>query len=180
MESGSNLLSEREEDAQFEPVVLHIESYEPLHWNEIEQCVIWEVKDTNQNRAFLRLNWQGIENNKIDELRFITQKNWDIRAITVQIDIYQQQLHLIPKTLWLKRELGIELFYLDFESVPRQKQSSKFMTAIREYMAKNSKIMRYLCQNLCWRSKLLVPFFLFLKHKVVLGVHNYLSANVKS
>lgn len=74
MESGSNLLSEREEDAQFEPVVLHIESYEPLHWNEIEQCVIWEVKDTNQNRAFLRLNWQGIENNKIDELRFITQK----------------------------------------------------------------------------------------------------------
>ncbi|HHR5847024.1 TPA: SWIM zinc finger family protein [Providencia alcalifaciens] len=137
--AAATFLSEREEDAQFEPVVLHIESYEPLHWNEIEQCVIWEVKDTNQNRAFLRLNWQGIENNKIDELRFITQKNWDIRAVTVQVDIYQQQLHLRPKTLWLKRELGIELFYLDFESVPRQKQSSKFMTAIREYMAKKQQ-----------------------------------------
>ncbi|MEQ5205062.1 SWIM zinc finger family protein, partial [Providencia rettgeri] len=111
------------DDAQFEPAVLHIDSYEPLHWNEIEQCVSWTVLDGNQNRAFLRLNWQGTENHKIEELRFITQKGWEISAVSVQVSVSQQQLQLTPKTLWLKKEQGIELFYLDFESVPRKKQS---------------------------------------------------------
>ncbi|HGN0867920.1 TPA: SWIM zinc finger family protein [Providencia alcalifaciens] len=127
------------DDTQFEPVVLHIDSYEPLHWNEIEQCVSWAVLDSHQNRAFLRLNWQGTENHKIEELRFITQKGWEISAVSVQVSVSQQQLQLTPKTLWLKKEQGIELFYLDFESVPRKKQSSKFMTSIAEYMAKKQQ-----------------------------------------
>lgn len=137
--AATNYFNELTDDTQFEPVVLHIDSYEPLHWNEIEQCVSWAVLDGNQNRAFLRLNWQGTENQKIEELRFITQKGWEISAVSVQVSVSQQQLQLTPKTLWLKKEQGIELFYLDFELVPRKKQASKFMTSIAEYMAKKQQ-----------------------------------------
>ncbi|WP_265497635.1 SWIM zinc finger family protein [Providencia rustigianii] len=132
-------LSNLAEEVQFEPIVLHIASYEPLQWNEIEQCVIWPVCDIYQNRVFLRLNWQGSENNQIEELRFITQKGWDIQAISLQANENQQHLQLIPKTLWLKKEQGIELFYLDFDAIPRKKQASQFMTTIAEYMAKKQR-----------------------------------------
>lgn len=127
------------QDNRFSPVLLHIDDYEPLYWDETEQCVLWAVTDTHKNRAFLRLNWQGSDDHKIEELRFITKQQWPICAVTVQVNHSQEAIQLVPKTLWLKKEHGIELFYLDFESSPRKKQRSGFFNKIIEYGEKTAK-----------------------------------------
>ncbi|HBO22019.1 MAG TPA: hypothetical protein DD649_03895 [Providencia sp.] len=129
-------LSNLQEDNIYEPVLLHIDSYEQLYWNETEQCILWAISDKNHNTAFLRLNWQGNESNKIEELRFITKQKLPIAAIAVQIVYHQQEIQLVPKTLWFKKEKGVELFYLDFEFIPRKKKPSNFINHILEYMAK--------------------------------------------
>lgn len=136
---ASEYLSNLSEDNIYEPVLLHIDSYEQLHWNEVEQCILWAISDKNHDTCILRLNWQESEHNKIEELRFITKQKMPIIAISVQVVNRQQEIQLVPKTLWLKREQGIELFYLDFDFISRKKQPSKFINHILEYLMKKQQ-----------------------------------------
>lgn len=122
-----------------DPIILHINNYEQLHWNETEQCVVWVVNDIDNNSAYLRLNWDGNNNNKIEELDFITKRAQSIKAVTVQIVSNQQGVIFVPSVLWLEKELGIKLFYLDFESTRRSQKHSNFVSHIQEYMDKKQQ-----------------------------------------
>ena len=77
--------------------------------------------DNNGNSAFLRLYWEGETQNNLGELRFLTKRELEIVAITVQ------------------PEKGIEMFYLDFDQFPRKKKQSGFISHIQEYMAKRKQ-----------------------------------------
>ncbi len=121
------------------PLVLHIKSYNPLIWHEVEQCVIWEVVDNNGNSAFLRLYWEGETQNNLEELRFLTKRELEIVAITVQPVRRDFNIDLLPTTIWIKTEQGIEMFYLDFDQFPRKKKQSGFISHIQEYMAKRKR-----------------------------------------
>ncbi|MEQ5325039.1 SWIM zinc finger family protein [Proteus sp. fly-1008] len=121
------------------PLVLHIKNYKPLIWYEVEQCVIWEVSDNHENSAFLRLYWEGTTQNNLEELRFITKKELEIVAITVQPVRRDLNIDLLPTTIWINTEKGIELFYLDFDQFPHKKKQSGFISRIQEYMAKRKQ-----------------------------------------
>lgn len=121
------------------PLVLHIDSYKPLIWYEVEQCAIWEVSDNHENSAFLRLYWEGTTQNNLEELRFLTKKELDIVAVTVQPVRRDLNMDLLPTTIWIKSEKGIEMFYLDFDQFPRKKKQSGFISRIQEYMAKRKR-----------------------------------------
>lgn len=121
------------------PLVLHIKNYKPLIWYEVEQCIIWEVSDNHENSAFLRLYWEGTTQNNLEELRFLTKKELEIVAITVQPVRRDLNIDLLPTTIWIKTEKGIELFYLDFDQFPRKKKQSGFISRIQEYMAKRKQ-----------------------------------------
>ncbi|WP_340607747.1 SWIM zinc finger family protein [Xenorhabdus bharatensis] len=126
-------------DDFFSPLLLHIETYQPLVWYEIEQCIIWEVNDSKGNSAFLRLYWEDAIHNHIEELRYITKKELEIIGVSVQPVRREQRIDLIPTTLWLKKGDDITLFYLDFDFHPRKKQRSAFISHIQEYMAKKKR-----------------------------------------
>lgn len=121
------------------PLVLHIKSYKPLIWYEIEQCVIWDVSDNHDNSAFLRLYWEGTMQNNLEELRYLTKRELEIVAVTVQPVRRDLNMDLLPTTIWLKTTKGIELFYLDFDQFPRKKKQSEFISRIQEYMAKRKQ-----------------------------------------
>nr|WP_314265022.1 SWIM zinc finger family protein [uncultured Moellerella sp.] len=121
------------------PILLHIKAYQPLIWDEIEQCVIWEVNDQQDNSAYLRLNWGSTEQNGIEELRFITQSQQEIVAVCVQPIYREQQIDFIPLTLWLKKADNIEYFHLDFDSFPRKKKRSTFISHIQAFMEKKTQ-----------------------------------------
>ena len=121
------------------PILLHIKAYQPLIWDEIEQCVIWEVNDQQDNSAYLRLNWGSSEQTGIEELRFITQSQLDLVAVCVQPIYREQQIDLIPLTLWLKKDDHIEYFYLDFDAFPRRKKRSTFISHIQAFMEKKTQ-----------------------------------------
>lgn len=125
--------------------------------------------DSQKNRAFLRLNWQGSDDHKIEELRFITKQQWPICAVTVQVSHSQEVLQLIPKTLWLKKEHGIELFYLDFESTPRKKQRSGFFNKIIEYMVKKQQKNQVFVPELTLASQLVRPLLSVLETQACTG-----------
>lgn len=157
------------QENRFSPVLLHITGYEPLYWDETEQCVLWAVTDLQKNRAFLRLNWEGNDNSKIEELRFITKQQWPICAVTVQVSYVQDVMELTPKTIWLKKEQGIELFYLDFESTPRKKQRSGFFNKIMEYMAKKQQKSQIFVPELTLASQLIRPILSILETQACTG-----------
>ncbi|EPK8019351.1 SWIM zinc finger domain-containing protein [Providencia rettgeri] len=165
----ANELPTLTQDNRFSPVLLHITNYEPLYWDETEQCVLWTVTDAQQNRAFLRLNWQGSDDHKIEELRFMTKQQWPICAVTVQVSYSQEAIQLVPKTLWLKKEQGIELFYLDFESTPRKKQRSGFFNKIIEYMAKKQQKSQVFVPELTLASQLVRPILSVLETQACTG-----------
>lgn len=48
-------------------------------------------------------------------------------------------IDLLPTTIWIKTEKGIELFYLDFDQFPRKKNNQGFISRIQEYMAKRKQ-----------------------------------------
>lgn len=121
------------------PLVLHINSYKPLIWYEVEQCVIWQVSDNHDNSAFLRFYWEGTTQNNLEELRFLTKRELDIVAVTVQPVRRDVNIDLLPTTIWIRKEQGIEMFYLDFDQFPRKKKQSGFMSRIQEYMAKRKR-----------------------------------------
>ncbi|QWQ15131.1 SWIM zinc finger family protein [Providencia rettgeri] len=165
----ANELPTLTQDNRFSPVLLHITNYEPLYWDETEQCVLWTVTDAQQNRAFLRLNWQGSDDHKIEELRFMTKQKWPICAVTVQVSHSQEAIQLVPKTLWLKNEQGVELFYLDFESTPRKKQRSGFFNKIIEYMAKKQQKSQVFVPELTLASQLVRPILSVLETQACTG-----------
>ncbi|MEY0066421.1 SWIM zinc finger family protein [Providencia rettgeri] len=166
---AANELPTLTQDNRFSPVLLHIDDYEPLYWDETEQCVLWAVTDSQKNRAFLRLNWQGSDDHKIEELRFITKQQWPICAVTVQVNHSQEAIQLVPKTLWLKKEHSIELFYLDFESTPRKKQRSGFFNKIIEYMAKKQQKSQAFVPELTLASQLVRPILSVLETQACTG-----------
>ncbi|EJD6045878.1 SWIM zinc finger family protein [Providencia rettgeri] len=168
-QSAANELPTFIQENRFSPILLHITDYEPLYWDETEQCVLWTVIDSQKNRAFLRLNWQGSDDHKIEELRFITKQQWPICAVTVQVSHSQEVLQLIPKTLWLKKEHGIELFYLDFESTPRKKQRSGFFNKIIEYMVKKQQKNQVFVPELTLASQLVRPLLSVLETQACTG-----------
>ncbi|EPQ5229245.1 SWIM zinc finger family protein [Providencia stuartii] len=165
----ANELPTLTQDNRFSPVLLHITNYEPLYWDETEQCVLWTVTDAQQNRAFLRLNWQGSDDHKIEELRFMTKQQWPICAVTVQVSYSQEAIQLVPKTLWLKNKQGVELFYLDFESTPRKKQRSGFFNKIIEYMAKKQQKSQVFVPELTLASQLVRPILSVLETQACTG-----------
>lgn len=123
-------------EGSLSPLVLHINSYKPLIWYEVEQCIIWEISDNHENSAFLRLYWEGTTQNNLEELRFLTKRELDIVAVTVQPVRRDLSIDLLPTTIWIRKEQGIEMFYLDFDQFPRKKKHSEFINRIQEYMAK--------------------------------------------
>lgn len=168
-QKAADYLSNLQDDYVFEPILLHIDSYEQLYWNETEQCVLWAVTDKNQNKAFLRLNWAGNEHNKIEELRFITQQKMPVVAISAQVIYHQQQIQLVPKTLWIHKDQGIALFYLDFESIPRKKKNSNFINHILEYMAKKQQKSRTLSAESTLAQQLTRPIYAILETQACTG-----------
>ncbi|WP_156292498.1 SWIM zinc finger family protein [Serratia oryzae] len=123
-------------DSFYTPYVLYLHDYQPLIWNETEQCAVWEINDAANNAAFLRLYWGEAEKNSIEELRFITEERSTVLAVTVQPVRKEHGIDFIPTTLWLKRQDRVELFYLDFDCYPRARSTSTFIRYIRDYMAK--------------------------------------------
>lgn len=123
----------------FSPIVLHLDHYQPLIWDEIEQCIIWEIADTDNNSAFLRIYWDGTTQNGLEELRYITKKELEVMAVTVQPMKRDNTIDLLPTTLWIKKAKEIELFYLDFDHYPRKKKQSTFISRIQEYMASRKR-----------------------------------------
>ncbi|HGN1705130.1 TPA: SWIM zinc finger family protein [Providencia rettgeri] len=166
---AANALTKLTDDNNFEPILLHLADYEQLYWDETEQCILWPVVDTQKNQAFLRLNWQGNENHKIEELRFITKQKWPVCAVTVQVDHSQQILQLVPKTLWLKKDHGIELFYLDFEAIPRKAKQSNFINKIMEYMAKKPQKNQIFISDTTLASQLVRPLLSILETQACTG-----------
>lgn len=156
-------------DAIYEPQVLHIHHYQQLDWNEIEQCVIWAVNDETDNTAYLRLNWQGNNNGKIEELRFITKRNLPIRAVTVQVRHQQHGVIFVPSAIWLEKEHGIQLFYLDFDSTPRKKQNSGFVSNIQEYMDKKYRRHTTFAPHPSLMEQLTRPIFSVLETQACTG-----------
>ncbi|MEY2344492.1 hypothetical protein I3679_011940 [Proteus mirabilis] len=87
----------------------------------------------------MRLYWEGETQNNLEELRFLTKRELEIVAITVQPVRRDFNIDLLPTTIWIKTEQGIEMFYLDFDQFPRKKKQSGFISHIQEYMAKRKR-----------------------------------------
>lgn len=168
-QAASEFLTNLTNESIYQPIVLHITDYEQLYWDETEQCILWSVSDSEKNRAFLRLNWEGHENHKIEELRFITKEKWPIAAVSVQVTHTLQGVQLIPKTLWLKKDQGIELFYLDFESIPRKKPRSGFFNKIMEYMEKKQQQRNTFVPEITLASQLVRPILSVLETQACTG-----------
>lgn len=165
----SEYLDSLSNDAIYEPQVLHLHDYQQLHWNETEQCVIWTVNDETDNTAYLRLNWLGNNNSKIEDLRFITKRHLPIKAVTVQIVRHQRGVMFVPSTIWLEKEHGIQLFYLDFDSTPRKKQRSNFVSHIQEYMDKKHQGYKAFAQVSSLMEQLTRPIFSVLETQACTG-----------
>lgn len=168
-QEASEFLSSLSNENVYQPVILHIADYEQLYWDEAEQCILWAVADSEKNRAFLRLNWEGNENHKIEELRFITKEKWPIAAVSALVNQTTQGIQLVPKTVWLKKEQGIELFYLDFESIPRKKQRSGFFNKIMEYMEKKQQKHNTFVPEITLASQLVRPILSVLETQACTG-----------
>lgn len=168
-QEASEFLSSLSNENVYQPVILHIADYEQLYWDEAEQCILWAVADSEKNRAFLRLNWEGNENHKIEELRFITKEKWPIAAVSALVNQTTQGIQLVPKTVWLKKEQGIELFYLDFESIPRKKQRSGFFNKIMEYMEKKQQKYNTFVPEITLASQLVRPILSVLETQACTG-----------
>ncbi|AHG20917.1 SWIM zinc finger protein [Chania multitudinisentens RB-25] len=121
------------------PYVLYPKDYKSLAWYETEQCVVWEINDRADNAVFLRLYWGKAEQSSFEELRYITEKRLTVLAVSVQPVRKEQGIDFIPTTLWLKKEDGVELFYLDFDHYPRKKKPSMFISHIQNYMARKKQ-----------------------------------------
>lgn len=131
-------LAQQSEDF-FTPYVLYPAEYQSLTWYETEQCVVWQLNDSADNAAFLRLYWGKAEQSSFEELRYITEKRLTVLAVSVQPVRKEQGIDLIPTTLWLKNGDHVELFYLDFDHYPRKKKPSTFISRIQEYMAQKKQ-----------------------------------------
>ncbi|HGV3501264.1 TPA: SWIM zinc finger family protein [Providencia stuartii] len=173
---ASEFLSNLSSENVYQPVILHLVDYEQLYWNETEQCILWAISDSEKNRAFLRLNWEGNENHKIEELRFITKEKWPIAAVSALVNHTSQGIQLVPKTLWLKKEQGIELFYLDFESIPRKKQRSGFFSKIMEYMEKKQQTSNTFVPETTLASQLIRPILSILETQACTGRQQFSSS----
>ncbi|WP_369311147.1 SWIM zinc finger family protein [Providencia rettgeri] len=168
-QGASDYLSNLSNENSYHPLILHIADYEQLYWDEVEQCIVWAVSDSEKNRAFLRLNWEGNQNHKIDELRFITKEKWPIAAVSVMVNHAVQGIQLVPKTLWLNKGQNIELFYLDFESTPRKKQRSGFVNKIIEYMEKKQQTSNTFVPEIPLASQLVRPILSVLETQACTG-----------
>ena len=173
---AANYLSNLQNDDIYDPILLHIDSYEQLHWNETEQSILWMISDRNHHKVILRLNWNGNESHKIEELRFITKQKLSIAAISVQVIYQHQEIQLVPKTLWLKKEQGIELFYLDFDSIPRKKQNSNFMSKILDYMAKKQQNNLNLAAKPTLAQQITMPIYSLLETLACTGRQQFSQA----
>ncbi|MEX5485916.1 hypothetical protein IC611_09325 [Proteus mirabilis] len=157
------------------PLVLHIKSYNPLIWHEVEQCVIWEVVDNNGNSAFLRLYWEGETQNNLEELRFLTKRELEIVAITVQPVRRDFNIDLLPTTIWIKTEQGIEMFYLDFDQFPRKKNSLVLLVIFKNIWLNVSDKRQCITVNLPLHKNFVAPFYPYWKPKHVQGENNFLQ-----
>lgn len=78
----------------------------------------------------MRLYWEGTTQNNLEELRFLTKKELEIVAVTVQPVRRDLNIDLLPTTIWIRTERGIELFYLDFDQFPRKKKNNQALLAV--------------------------------------------------
>ncbi|MFT0210985.1 hypothetical protein VQ643_00005 [Pseudomonas sp. F1_0610] len=127
-------------------LLLHITSYEEAYLDEVEQCIVWPVKDPQGNTAFLRLFWDEHSQLRIEKLEQVLKKQPKVRAVLISPNQQDQHLEFSPFSLLIEDEKTghIKPLCLDFELPKRfiSRLKGNFVNRIIEYVKHKKRLVQ--------------------------------------
>ncbi|MBD0846462.1 SWIM zinc finger domain-containing protein [Pectobacterium versatile] len=130
---------EQENQDYPQPLLLHVNRYEPVVWNEVEQRVVWPVFDDADNALYLSLNWEKTQHQRIDRLKQATQQKWAIVAVLVQPRRRGNDIDLHPYSLLVSDGSVVTAFCLDFQTIKTKKTVPSFISHIQTLFAERKQ-----------------------------------------
>lgn len=104
--------------------------------DEVEQCVWWQLADSDDAQLKLRLDWRGNQQTSINKIKLLERIDINqVRMVVAYVQVHEHAISLEPMTLVLQDRL----FHLDYDQVPPKKTSLKDLLSGRVSMLMSKK-----------------------------------------